>query len=159
MFKCFLDIYCESCIKDTVTNKTCTISVLVEHTLFWLKSSFGFFCKMVQKNLNKLFCQPNILVKEVPKKEKKKKTQIFQTEANAIKRRNRILWWGGCKTDATLEGSQGGSSWGGGNWMQQRNRSCDTLDRVWAECPESVRANDRPLLWVLNDLICAECLQ
>ena len=77
MFKCFLDIYCESCIKDTVTNKTCKISVLVEHTLFWLKSSFGFFCKMVQKNLNKLFCQPNILVKEVPKKgkEKKKKTK------------------------------------------------------------------------------------
>lgn len=106
MFKCFLDIYCESCIKDTVTNKTCKISVLVEHTLFWLKSSFGFFCKMVQKKPEQTFYD-NILVKEVPKKGKRKKpNQIFQTEANAIKRRNRILWWGGCKTDAARGGQE-----------------------------------------------------
>ena len=70
-FQCFLDIYCESRIKDTVTNKTCKISVLMEHILFWLKSSFGVFCKMVQKNLNELFCQPNILLKEVTKKREK----------------------------------------------------------------------------------------
>lgn len=33
------------------------------HVLGWPKISFGFFDKMVQKNLNKLFSQPNIIAK------------------------------------------------------------------------------------------------
>ena len=35
--------------------------IIMCHVLGWPKSSFGFFHKMVQKNLNKLFGQPNII--------------------------------------------------------------------------------------------------
>ena len=38
-----------------------SIDIIMRHVLGWRKSSFGFFHKMVQKNPNKLFGQPNII--------------------------------------------------------------------------------------------------
>ena len=38
-----------------------SISIIMCHALGWPKILFGFFDKMVQKNLNKLFGQPSII--------------------------------------------------------------------------------------------------